>query len=286
MVDIAVIGCGYTGREAARRWQSAGARVTGFAASPSSLEAIRGLSIEARALDLDSGLPLRPIHAELVLYCVPPPNAGSGDLRLARCLTALQDATRRIIYLSTTGVYGNQADRWVSEDTPLAPTNDRAQRRVAAEGAIRYWADARSVSWVLLRVAGIYGPGRLPLDRLRRAEPAIRHEEANPGNRIHVQDLAQACIAAAALPVRRNGIYNIADGNHESATAFLERVARLSGLPTPPLISREEARRRLSAVAMSFLDDSRRIDNRRMREELGVQLAFADPDAGIRASLI
>jgi nucleoside-diphosphate-sugar epimerase len=144
---------------------------------------------------------------------------------------------------------------------------------------------ARRVSWCILRVSGIYGPGRLPLERLRRGEPAIAPAEATPTNRIHVDDLVSACIAAALLPAADRRIVNVTDGSDDSSTAFLQRVARITGLPPPPLVSRAEAQRSFSPSSWSFLGESRRVSNRRLTEDLGVQLRFADLDAGIRASL-
>jgi nucleoside-diphosphate-sugar epimerase len=191
---------------------------------------------------------------------------------------------RRVIYLSTTGVYGDRSGATVTEETVPKTGSDRALRRLAAETRLRTWADSRGVSWCILRVPGIYGPGRLPLERLRRGEPAINLAESTPSNRIHVDDLVTACMATASSSAHRR-IYNVTDGSDDSATAFLQRVARIAHLPPPPLISRPEAQRTFSAMSWSFLSESRRVDNRRLLTELGVELAYQDLDEGIRASL-
>jgi nucleoside-diphosphate-sugar epimerase len=136
-----------------------------------------------------------------------------------------------------------------------------------------------------LRVPGIYGPGRLPLDRLRRGDPAIDPLEAMPGNRIHVDDLVTACIAAGSGPQAGRRIYNVTDGTDDSLTAYLQRVARIANLPPPPFISRADAQKTYSAMSWSFLSESRRVGNQRMLDELRVALAYHDLDAGIRASL-
>jgi nucleoside-diphosphate-sugar epimerase len=136
-----------------------------------------------------------------------------------------------------------------------------------------------------LRVPGIYGPGRLPLERLRRGEPAIVPEEATPGNRIHVSDLVTACVAAGVAAAADGRIYNVTDGSEDSLTEYLLRVARIAKLPAPPLVSRADAQRALSETSWSFLAESRRVDNRRMLDELGVPLLFHDLDTGISASL-
>jgi nucleoside-diphosphate-sugar epimerase len=188
------------------------------------------------------------------------------------------------VYISTTGVYGDAAGGLVDETTPVAPGTDRARRRVAAEGAAQSWCAAHGVRCVILRVPGIYGPQRLPLERLQRREPALRPEDAGPGNRIHVDDLVAAillcCDSAAAT-----GIYNVTDGDHSSSTQYLQLAAAAAGLAPPPLVSMAEARERIPAGMLSFLLESRRVDNRRLRQELGLQLRYPTLAAGVRASL-
>jgi len=152
--------------------------------------------------------------------------------------------------------------------------------------ALRTWAESRRVSWCVLRVPGIYGPGRLPLDRLRRTVPTIVPNEATPGNRIHVTDLVTACVAAGFRAAADRRIYNVTDGSEDSHTGYLQRVATIAHLPSPPLISRAEAERTLSPLSWSVLAESRRVDNCRMLTELSVALKYRDLDAGIRASLV
>jgi nucleoside-diphosphate-sugar epimerase len=285
MQSITIVGCGYTGLRLGRRWLDSGAKLRGFAAHAQSLAAIEAIGGESRQLDLDAPIERIDVDRQILYYLVPPDRDREGDARLERLLGTLAGSPRRIVYLSTTGVYGERSGAVVDEDTPPAPTSSRAARRLAAEAALRAWADSRGVSWCILRVAGIYGPGRLPLDRLRRKQAAIRLEEATPSNRIHVEDLASACVAAAVAARADRRIYNVADGSDDSLTAYLLRVARISGLPSPPLISRAQALRTLPASSRDFLGESRRVDNRRMLDELGIALAYHDLDAGIRASL-
>jgi nucleoside-diphosphate-sugar epimerase len=136
---------------------------------------------------------------------------------------------------------------------------------------------------VVLRVPGIYGPHRLPLERLRRGEPALRPEDAGPGNRIHVDDLVTACVAAIERPA--SGVVNVGDGDCSSTTAFLQKTAELAGLPAPELVSLAEARGRISPGLLAYLVESRRVDTRRMRDELGVSPRYARLESGIAASL-
>jgi nucleoside-diphosphate-sugar epimerase len=286
---VSIVGCGYTGLRLARRWLARGATVRGFATREASLAEIAASGASAVALNLDDGLgpadPRDDFTGHLVYYAVPPAPTGSADPRLERFLAGLDGAPARFVYLSTTGVYGDRAGGPVDEDTPPAPATPRAQRRLAAETSLRDWAARRGVSWCILRVPGIYGPGRLPLARLREHEPAIAPAEATPSNRIQVEDLVSACVAAGESPRADRRVFNVTDGSDDSLTAYLQRVARIAGLPEPPLISRREAERSLSASSWSFLAESRRVSNRRVREELGLALEFADLDAGIRASL-
>ena len=285
MHSVSIVGCGYTGLRLAIRFAAMGAEVRGFAAREESLERIAAAGIEAHRLNLDAAIDPLDMAAHSVYYAVPPPAQGSGDPRLDRFLDACRGSPARLIYLSTTGVYGDQGGATVAEDTPPQPKTLRAQRRVAAETALRNWAEPRGISWCILRLPGIYGPGRLPLDRLRSGSPAIAPAEATPGNRIHVTDLVTACLAAGVEGRAHRNIYNVTDGSVDSLTEYLQRVARIAHLPPPPLISRAEAQRSFSASSWSFLAESRRVANRRMLDELNVALRYQDLDAGIRASL-
>ena len=303
MHSVSIVGCGYTGSRLARRFRSMGASVCGFASRAASLEQVAAAGAKALPLNLDSALAPLDLAGQLVYYSVPPgphrtgdgrsddPSDDQSDPRLARFLDSLDRAPlrpaapARLIYLSTTGVYGDQYGAKVSEETLPAPKTARAIRRLEAENTVRRWAQARSVSWCILRVSGIYGPGRLPLERLRRGEPAIAPEEATPSNRIHVEDLVTACVAAGVSKHADQRIYNVTDGSDDSLTAYLQRVARIAELPPPPLISRAEALRTFTESSRSFLGESRRVENRRLLEELGIALAYHDLDSGIRASL-
>jgi nucleoside-diphosphate-sugar epimerase len=282
-----IVGCGYTGLRLARRlrprWQ-----VCATARSASAAASLVEAGISVVRADLD--VPLAPgslaqvADGTAIAYLSPPPDTGATDPRLANFLAALGPARPSVLlYMSTTGVYGDTRGETVTEDSPLAPSNDRSRRRVAAEAAARTWCDARGVRCVVLRVPGIYGPGRLPLDRLQRGEPALRPEDAGPGNRIHVDDLVTACVAALERPV--SGAFNVTDGNPATTTEFLQRTAAVAGLPAPPLVALAEAHGRISAGMLAFLQESRTVDNRRMREELGVEPRYANLDAGIAASL-
>lgn len=286
MHPVSILGCGYTGCRLAQRWIDLGHTVLGYATRATSLDPIAATGARAQTLNLDLPLagPLE-VGGTLIYDCVPPPPSGDRDTRLERLLDNMTGRPSRFVYLSTTGVYGDRGGECVDEESPPRPQSARALRRLAAETVLREWADSHAISWTILRVPGIYGPGRMPLDRLRRREPAIDPKDASPGNRIHVDDLVTACVAAGTADRAHRRVYNVTDGSEDSATAYLQRVARIADLPPPPLISRAEAETSFSATSWSFLRESRRVDNGRMLAELGVKLAYPDLDEGIRASL-
>ena len=282
-----IAGCGYTGLRLARRLQPRW-QVTALARSADAAATLNAAGIATAPLDLDAtvapGALAKVADGAAIAYLVPPPDGGTSDPRLERFLAAVGPARPTVLlYMSTTGVYGDTSGAAVTEDSPVAPGNDRSRRRVAAESIARGWCEARGVRSVVLRVPGIYGPGRLPLERLRRGEPTLRPEDAGPGNRIHVDDLVAACVAALERPVQ--GVFNVSDGNPATTTEFLQRTAALAGLPAPPLVAFADAAGRISPGMLAFLRESRRVDNRRMREELGCEPRYANLDDGIAASL-
>lgn len=283
--SLVLAGCGYTGRELARQLQHRDLPVLGLVARQDSLQQLQGLGIDAQRWDLDANdtPPTLPSVCRIA-YLVPPSRAALEDLRLARFLAAVPPGLQKLVYVSTTGVYGDQRGQPVSEDIAPAPGTDRARRRVDAESKIRRWCEARNIPWVILRTPGIYGPGRLPLQAIREQRPIINTKEAYPGNRIHRDDLAMILRAALCAP-RMAGIYNVSDGNPMSASEFTLRVAECLQLPPPPQVTRAQMRRLASARRWSFLSEARTIDTTRLMTHLNQPLLYADPLDGIRASI-
>ncbi len=282
-----IVGCGYTGTRLARRLAEQGP-VAALVRSAASASALADLGLLVATVDLEAG----PIEAALatlpppaaIVYLVPPPDAGTTDLRLQCFLDALGSAGPGVfVYLSTTGVYGDSGGAAVDEDTPPNPGKDRSRRRLDAEGRASAWCAERGIPCVVLRVPAIYGPQRLPLDRLLRGEPVLQPEASRPGNRIHVDDLVAACLRALAQRV--DGIYNLGDGDHRSMGAFMECVAELAGLPMPRRVTLAEARQELSPGLLAFMAEARTVRVDRMRTELGLQIRYADVEQGIRQSL-
>lgn len=244
----------------------------------------RGLTRSDHDLDKDGPLSIDLPDSYTVLYTVPPSRESQSDARLQRLLDVLDPSPMRFVYISTTGVYGDHGGTTVSEETPTSPGSERAARRVAAEDALRSWAAEKGCSAVVLRVPGIYGPGRLGIERLREGSSTIEEEDAGPGNRIHVDDLAACCVAAMSGDVPA-GIYNVGDGDHRTSTWFANEVARQCELPAPPTISMQDARREFSPMRMSFLGESRRVDTRKMHDVLGAKIEYPNPEDGIAASI-
>jgi nucleoside-diphosphate-sugar epimerase len=269
-----VAGTGYTGRRVLARLPANEA--VGLSRSP--VETDR--PFHQYDFDDPGDWPLELPKRYAVLYTCPPDS--ERDDRLRRFLEALPHPPSRFVYISTTGVYGDCRGAVVTEKTAVNPDNRLSRPRVAAEDLLTNWADEAGCTLVVIRVPGIYGPGRIGLDRIRAREPNLDETEANPGNRIHVDDLVTCCLAALSIDTP-GGIYNVGDGDHRSSTWFYREVAIQAGLPEPPTISREEAGRRFSQMRMAFLSSSRIVDVTKMREFLHV--TPRTPEEGIRDSL-
>ncbi len=281
---VLIVGCGDLGRRVATRHLARGETVHGLVRSRESARALEVAGIAAVQADLDAPLPELPTRAARVYYFAPPPESGDTDPRIGRFLVAIgrDGAPQRIVYVSTTGVYGDCGGAWIDETRPPRPAADRARRRWDAECRLRAWADAGGGELIVLRVAGIYGPGRLPLARLRQGLPMVAPVEAPWTNRIHADDLATVCVAAMDR-ARAGALYNASDGHPGNMADYFNRVADLAGLPRPPVVRLAEAEGRLSAGLLSYLQESRRLGNRRMLEELGVTLRYPTLDEGLPA---
>lgn len=234
--------------------------------------------VKSHIADLDQADSL-PVIDGRVLYTAPPARDGEDDTRLAACLDRCRDI-EVFVYISTSGVYGDCAGAWVDENHPPAPITARARRRLAAETRLRGWAEARGLRWVILRVPGIYGPGRLPRDRLEKGLPILDPREAPWSNRIHADDLTSVCMLALD---KGQGIYNVSDGHPGAMSEYFLACARHLGLPTPPLVDMATAARTFSPQLMSFYRESRRLDIDKARRELGFTPRYPDLASGLAA---
>lgn len=221
--------------------------------------------------------------ADIVLHLAPPPTTGESDTRTRHLLAALdkaQSLPRRLVYVSTTGVYGDCAGALIDETRCLAADNPRARRRVDAERQLRAWGRHRGVAVSILRAPGIYAADRLPLERLEKRLPALIEADDVYTNHIHADDLAAACRAA----MRRGGAnraYNVVDDSCLKMADYFDRVADAFALARPPRLPRSELAAAVSAVQLSFMRESRRIGNRRLKTELKPSLAYPTVEVGI-----
>ena len=252
-------------------------RVFALIRNPGYCEKLRLLGATPVMGDLDDNARLSRIAglADEVLHLAPPPSSGSHDTRTRNLLSVLSRGRlpRRLVYISTSGVYGDCGGAWVSETYPTNSTSPRSRRRVDAEMQIRNWARRNRVNASILRVPGIYAADRLPLSRLRQGTPAIIDSEDSYTNHIHADDLARISVAALRYgrPCR---IYHTSDDSHLKMGEYFDSVADAFGLPHVPRISRAEAQHVLSPMLLSFMNESRRLTNMRLKQELKVVLRY------------
>ncbi len=286
--QIVIVGCGDIGRRVARIALAQGMAVAALVRSPEKAGELEAMGISAVAGDLDAPSPVDglPTRGAVVFYFVPPPGGGEIDTRVRTFCGSIEpgEEPEKIVYLSTTGVYGDTRGEWVTEETPVNPQTSRGRRRLDAEELLRNWGRHRRVSTIILRVTGIYGPNRFPLDRIKGGHPVLREEEAPYTNRVHADDLARVCLAAAERG-EDGEVFNVSDGRPGTLTEYFDAVADAFGLPRPSRVTMEEARKVMTPLMLSYIAESRRIDNRRMRERLGVELLYPTLEAGIRGSL-
>jgi nucleoside-diphosphate-sugar epimerase len=252
-------------------------KIGALARKPEYFDRLRTLGVIPVPGDLDDRNTLARITGwpDAVLHLAPPPASGQHDARTRNLLSALSRdrPPREFVYISTSGVYGDCGGDWVSESRPLNCTSPRSQRRVDAERQIRAWARRNRVRASILRVPGIYAEDRLPVGRLRQGMPAIIDDEDSYTNHIHADDLAK--IIVAALRRGRNcRVYHASDDSHLKMGEYFDQVADALRLPRVPRIGRSEAQQVLPESLLSFMNESRRLTNRRMKRELRVSLCY------------
>lgn len=273
-----VVGCGDIGLRISARLHAQGVAVTGWVRTATSAGAVQAAGHTLLQADLDARLDTLPAF-DAVYYCAPPPTVGATDPRLRALLTCLPVPSRGLLYISTSGVYGNCGGRWIDEAEPLKASSERGLRRLDAEFALRAWAARSGARTVTLRVPGIYGPGRMPVARLQRGDPVVREANSPFTNRIHADDLAEAALLVHARG-EINAAYNISDGQPTTMTDYILRCARLLGVAEPPSISYAEAQQRFSPMLRSFLEESKRLKTDRLRG-LGFVPRYANLAAGL-----
>jgi len=277
---ILIIGYGDIGQRLAKRWQQHTAQIYSLGRSP----AHTGGKTHHLSADLDRPLTDLALDSQdaILYYLAPPPNNGETDPRLENLLQAIKPNARpkRIIYISTSGVYGDHHGAAVDETTPPNPQTDRSLRRLHAEQSLTRWAEQHGIDSVILRVGGIYGPGRLPLQRLQQGMVILRRDLAPPTNRIHADDLAMICEAAAMAPPGHQ-VYNVCDMQTSTMSDYFLAVADYAGLSPPREVDWPTAERELSPAMLSYLRESRRLDNRKLLSELNIRLRYPTLKEGL-----
>ncbi len=281
---VLIVGCGDIGRRVANLYLGRNIPVIGVVKTTGSAETLSDQGIRPIMLDLD--VDHLGIHVQdcVVFYFASPPPQGSEDTRMARFIAQIDadNLPQKIVYISTTGVYGDHQGGMVTEQTPANPGVDRARRRYHAEQQLMQVAGKYDIPVNILRVGGIYGPKRLPLERIKKQLPMIIESLSPATNRIHEDDLAAICVAAAEKGADGE-IYNVSDGTQSSMTEYFLTLADYFKLPRPPLVDWETAEKTISAGMLSYLRESRRVSNEKMLNELGVKLQYPDLLSGLKA---
>jgi len=277
-----IAGCGFLGRALVAQLIMQQQEALCLMQSKQSEDLISALGMPTERLDFDQADQLSAINTKDkdIYYFAPPPKTDDSDQRLVNFLARCKVAKpRRIVYISTSGVYGDCAGEWVNEEAELKPLTARAKRRVHAEHCLLTFCKQYNCEYQILRVGGIYGAERLPLHRLA-AIKVIKPEQAPYSNRIHVDDLATVCLAAMSVK-HSNEIYNVADGSPSSMTDFYFSIADRSQQPRPEAVSLEAADTELSAAMLSFIKEARRLDISKMQQQLQPILRYPNLQAGL-----
>ncbi len=282
--SILIAGCGDIGCRVAKLWLAKRPDVYCLIRNDKYTESLQGSGMRTLIADLDDPSSLKNLnsHKALIYYFAPPPDQGVIDTRIGNYLAAMQDnVPQRIIYISTSGVYGNCDGAWVTEDDAVKPSADRSRRRLDAEQQLKSYCKRTNAERVILRVPGIYGCDRLPVARIKQGRSVVKDHNSFT-NRIHEDDLARICVAAGEKN-KPAPIYNVSDGQPGTMAQYFTETARALNLPLPPEISWQEAQRVMSPEMLSYLSESRRIDNTKMLEELGIKLLYPNLHAGLAA---
>ena len=267
--SILIIGCGDIGLRVARLL-SRSHRVFALTSSQNRFQELRAVGATPIFGNLDHPESLWRLGglAQTVIHLAPPQNQGIRDCRtrnLLRILAQGSGAVRRLIYISTTGVYGDHRGAKVSEITPVNPQSERAQRRVDAEKVLRLWGPAHGVAVTILRVPGIYAANRLPIERLQSKTPALLPDQDAYSNHIHSDDLARL-VCGAVYHGKPQRIINACDGNETKMGDYFDLVADAYGLDRPPRMPAQELQGLVSPMLWSFMRESRRVSNTRLPE--------------------
>lgn len=284
---VLLVGCGDVGLRVAAQLP-ARIGLTAVTSSPQRRDALRARGIRPLLANLDDPASLRRLAglATHLVHLAPPPGEGWTDPRTRALMAALRrrPVPGAVVYGSTSGVYGHCNGEWVRETRPLRADNPRARRRADAEQVVRFFGRASGARVQVLRIPGIYGmdrEGGTPRARLLKGTPVLRAEDDVYTNHIQADDLARACIAALWRG-RAQRVYNVNDDSQLKMGDYFDLAADLFGLPRPPRVPRSTAQTELPLMLLSFMSESRRLDNTRMKRELRLALRYPDVRDGLR----
>ncbi len=280
--QITITGCGHIGKLLAQQLLKKNVRVTGHVSSDSSLAECHSRNIACETIELDKPLADIDLSGQRVIYLAPPPRTGKTDSRMTNYLQAIASyPPEKFVLISTTGVYGDCQGAWIDESTPLNPVADRAFRRADAEKQVQQFCQRLDIPLLILRVPGIYGPGKIPLARIKSGLAIVNAEDSPFTNRIHSADLVDVC-ERALLDDDITGIYNVTDGNPGTMYEYFTGVAAAMNLPAPPAISLQEAQQQLSEGMLSYMAESRRIGNKKLLEDFKITLKYPRLQDGLK----
>ena len=278
--EVLIAGAGYTGTRIADVLHQAGTTVC--VSTRASSFALPGIVHHVIDFDSDGVGSIAVERETTVIYLVPPDSQSETDTRIRQFFErVLNGSPDRLILISTTGVYGDCDGRWVDETSPLNPQTARARRRADMEQFATTWARRNEVQLVILRVAGIYGPGRIPVERVAKGLVFPPRSQTGYSNRIHVDDLVRVCVAF--VQSNSSGTFNVADGNPTRMIDYMNLIADLWNLPKVIETSDPERLQHISPMMMEFLTESRKIDNKKLLNTLKSQLCYCDLRAGLES---
>jgi nucleoside-diphosphate-sugar epimerase len=287
MKHVIIAGCGYIGERLARRVMSHGDRVTCLVRSAEHAASLVAQQFMVQAVSLDSE-PVQihvPVSDAVLFYFVPPPGGGIIDTRARNFISALRRGTApaKIIYASATSVYSETGGGVVTEESSTDPASAMGKRRLDAERSFLEYGAEYGVPVAILRISGIYGPGRLPVMQITSGQPLLLEEESGMSNRIHADDLVTVCLAAAEK-AEAGDIFNVSDGHPSSLTSYFNLCADHLGYPRQPQVSLADARLAMSPLMFSYATESRVVDSSKMRRTLGIVLRYPDMTSGVPAA--
>ena len=281
-----IVGCGDIGKRVAKKLISTGNQVHALTHN-NNTEKLTTLGIKPHIADLDDSQTLAhlKITYDYIFYFAPPPREGTTDTRMQHFIqTYLRHyPCKRLLYISTTGVYGDQQAQWINEETPVAPQVDRAKRRLDAEQQITLFHEQYATEFVIIRVAGIYSLEKLPINRLQQGITILDRKLSGASNRIHADDLTNICLTAIHKAESAE-IFNATDGQPSTMSDYFIKVAAAFDLPTPVEVDWQYAEQHFSTSMLSYLKESKKISNNKLKK-LGIQLQYPSLEAGLKQCL-